>query len=206
MRKNERYVGRKFITEFIDREFDGDDDIIRDMITSSKMLKAYDLTPDTTGNISARVCGGMYIKAGGKSLDNLTPRDIVFVLDYDKGTNKVVVKGREEPSSETPMHWLIYKKFPRVGAIVHVHDSIVLNNIDIAKMLKIGITSKEIEYGTIELAEEVVDSLLYGDYIIIKNHGSLSVGDTLENATRLTIDIHKKILELKLRGKNEGNC
>ncbi|MEA1924666.1 MAG: class II aldolase/adducin family protein [Candidatus Altiarchaeota archaeon] len=192
---DEKYVGRKFTTEFIKKDFERDNEFIRHMITSARMLKAYDLTPDTTGNISIMTCEGMYIKAGGKSLGDLTPDDIVFVVDYKKRENKVIVRGGEEPSSEAPMHWLIYHRFPRASAIVHVHDRVVLENTESVKRNRIKITEKEADYGTLKQADEVLNALLYDDYAVIKNHGSISIGNTIEDATKQVIDVHKKILE-----------
>ncbi len=192
---DEKYVGRKFTTEFIKKDFKRDNEFIRHMITSARMLKAYDLTPGTTGNISIMTCDGMYIKAGGKSLGDLTPEDIVFVADYKKSENKAIVKGSNEPSSETPMHWLIYHKFPRASAIVHVHDMVVLENIESVERNRIKITEKEADYGTLEQTDEVLNALLYDEYVVIKNHGSISIGNTIEYATKQAIDAHKKILE-----------
>ncbi len=192
---SEKYAGRKFITEFMEGELERDNEFIGHMITSARTLKAYDLTPDTTGNISIMTCEGMYIKSGGRSLGDLTPKDIVFVVDYNPGENRALVRGGKEPSSETPMHWLIYHKFPRAGAIVHVHDRVVLENIKSVERKRIKITEKEADYGTLEQADEVLDALLYDDYAVIKNHGSIAIGNTIEDATRLVIDVHKKILE-----------
>ena len=190
-----KYIGRKFITEFIKKDFKRDNEFIRHMITSARMLKAYDLTPGTTGNISIMTCDGMYIKAGGKSLGDLTPDDVVFVVDYKKAENKAIVKGSDEPSSGTPMHWLIYHKYPRASAIVHVHDMVVLENIKSVKRNRIKITEKEADYGTLEQADEVLNALLYDEYVVIKNHGSISIGNTIEDATKHVIDVHKKTLE-----------
>jgi len=190
--RSEEYIGRKFKTEFIGESFELEEGISEEFLKTCRILDLRGLAPGTTGNVSLRVDGGMLIKAGGKPLGRLTGDDIILVLEYDQKTNTAKVKGKFEPSSETPMHYLVYKNFPEVNAIVHAHDPLVLKNSELVERLKIKTTAREIPYGTLELAKEVIGRLKESRYVFIKNHGSIATGKNLKDAMDLMLQIHRK--------------
>ncbi len=190
--KSEEYVGRKFKTEFIGESFELEEGISKEFLETCKILDLKGLAPGATGNVSLRVEGGMVIKAGGKPLGRLTRKDIILVVEYDQKTNTARVKGKFEPSSETPVHYLVYKNFPEVNAIVHAHDPLVLKNSELVEKLKIKTTAREIPYGTLELAREVIGRLKESGYVFIKNHGSIAIGKDLKDAMDLMLQIHRK--------------
>lgn len=73
----------------------------------------------TWGNVSAidRASGYVVIKPSGVSYDKLKATDMV-VVDLDGK----VVEGKLRPSSDTPTHTELYRKFPLIGAVVHTHS------------------------------------------------------------------------------------
>ena len=73
----------------------------------------------SAGNFSEidREAGLVAISPSGIPYDEIGAGDVVIV-DID-GT---IVDGHRRPSSETPMHTLIFRDFPHVGAIVHTHS------------------------------------------------------------------------------------
>ena len=77
------------------------------------------LTMHTGGNLSVRdrESGLIAIKPSSKPYDLLKPEDIT-VIDIEGN----IVDGPYKPSSEWPMHTLIYKTHPRVCAVVHCHS------------------------------------------------------------------------------------
>lgn len=84
------------------------------------MLPKYNLVTFTWGNVSAidRNSGLVIIKPSGVDYDKLKPEDMVVVdLDGNK------VEGKYNPSSDTPTHVVLYKRFPEIGGIVHTHSS-----------------------------------------------------------------------------------
>ena len=70
----------------------------------------------TWGNVSGidRERGYFVIKPSGVDYDKLTPDDMV-VMDLEG--NKI--EGDLKPSSDTPTHLELYKKYPDIGGIVH---------------------------------------------------------------------------------------
>lgn len=73
------------------------------------------------GNASGvdRAAGVMAIKPSGVPYDELRPETIV-VVDLDDGR---VVEGNQRPSSDTPTHLVLYRRFPVIGGVVHSHSS-----------------------------------------------------------------------------------
>ncbi len=73
----------------------------------------------TWGNVSGidRAKGLFVIKPSGVDYDIMTPDDMV-VMDLDG--NKV--EGAYKPSSDTPTHLELYKKYEEIGGIVHTHS------------------------------------------------------------------------------------
>lgn len=142
------------------------------------------LTPEIqgnyTGNLSFRSEEGFIITASGlKSKENLSNDCFVYVKSYDEQSNTVYVEGKRQPSSEAVMHFLIYKAHEEVNAIFHGHNEAIIRN---AENLKLPVTEKEHEAGSIELANEVLRALGDKNLIVIKNHGFISLGKTMKEA------------------------
>ena len=74
----------------------------------------------TWGNVSAfdKDKGVFAIKPSGIPYDELTIDDMV-VLDLEGR----VVEGKRNPSSDTPTHLELYKKFEGIGGITHTHST-----------------------------------------------------------------------------------
>ena len=113
----EEYVGRKFKTVFVGSDR-ADDAVVEDIRRTGKVLDELCLTPENAGNISVRTADGMFITVGGVNKGLLSADDVVEVVGFDFKVALVV--GSKEPSSETPMHWLIYQCYPSVNAVIPV--------------------------------------------------------------------------------------
>ena len=72
----------------------------------------------TAGNMSVRdpASGLVAISPSGMPYPTVRPKDVVIVeLDG------AVVDGARAPSTETPLHTMVYRHHSRIGAIVHTH-------------------------------------------------------------------------------------
>ena len=74
----------------------------------------------TWGNVSGRDAetGYFVIKPSGVDYDKLTPDDMVVV-----DLNGKVIEGKYRPSSDTPTHIELYKKYPEIGGICLLYTS-----------------------------------------------------------------------------------
>ena len=77
------------------------------------------LVVQTWGNVSGvdRARGLMVIKPSGVAYASLKPAQMV-VVSLDTGK---VVAGRLRPSSDTPTHLVLYRKFKDIGGIARTH-------------------------------------------------------------------------------------
>lgn len=60
----------------------------------------------------------MVIKPSGVEYEVMTADDMV-VVDIASGN---VVEGSKKPSSDTPTHLALYRRYPQIGGIVHTHS------------------------------------------------------------------------------------
>lgn len=146
------------------------------------------------GNMSFRTKDGFIITAARANLENLRENDIVEVTDVDDDKRETIAIGKKEPSSETFLHHAIYQKRSDVHAIFHIHDEEVLNYQD---KLHLPVTENEHPYGTLKLMREILKVLNHHNYIIIKNHGILSLGNTMERAGQEALRLHNQAIRFQ---------
>ena len=178
----------RFNTIFVSDKISVDAKIVELKEWSEKFQKN-GLTPEVegnyTGNLSFRSGEGFVITASGlKNKENLADDCFVYVKDYDKKSNKFYVEGKKKPSSESIMHHLIYETCEDINAVFHGHNDVIVTNAD---KLKLPVTEKEYESGTIELAKEVMKVLGDNKVIVLKNHGFVSLGTTMKEAGELAL-------------------
>ncbi|HUA67592.1 MAG TPA: L-ribulose-5-phosphate 4-epimerase [Candidatus Saccharimonadales bacterium] len=78
------------------------------------------LVVQTWGNASGidRARGLVVIKPSGVPYDGMKPEHMV-VVSLETGK---VVEGNLKPSSDTPTHLVLYRKFSQIGGVVHTHS------------------------------------------------------------------------------------
>lgn len=188
-------IGFNFI--FISNKIINDPKII-ELKKWCDIFQKNDLTPivngNFTGNLSFRYQNGFVITASGlKSKTNLTHESFVYAKEYDVKFNTFYIRGKKSPSSESVMHYLIYKNVKKVNSIFHGHNNLIVKN---AKKLGLLITKTEYAPGTLALAYEVVNTLKNNKMIVLKNHGFISLGKTMNEVGELTLRILRKAKNL----------
>jgi len=187
----EEYVGRKFDTEFIEGG-KPPTELVEEILACGRRLDSAGLTPENAGNISVRTGNGMLVTVGGVNKGHMRSSDVVEVVGFDFVKAKVV--GEREPSSEVPMHWLIYQSYPMAQAVIHAHDDIVLENAGKLKLtLGVHVTENEASYGTQDQAYEVVEALAHAQYAVIRGHGIVCMGQVLRECLELVMKIHDSL-------------
>jgi L-ribulose-5-phosphate 4-epimerase len=95
------------------------DELRQQVCEANRALVRHGLVTLTWGNVSGfdTERGVMAIKPSGVAYDQLTPDQIVLVnLDGD------TVEGDLRPSSDTPTHLELYRRFPDLGGVTHTHS------------------------------------------------------------------------------------
>ena len=157
-----------------------------------RRLLAEGLTMHTGGNLSARDPGSglIAIKPSSAPYDTLRPEDVTVIDPEGK-----VIEGALRPSSEWPMHTLIYKTYPRAGAVVHCHSPLasamaaagrplplVTHEICIYCTVPARVTAFAVP-GTPELARRAVEGFGTDNAVaLLAGHGTVAMGASLWHA------------------------
>jgi ribulose-5-phosphate 4-epimerase/fuculose-1-phosphate aldolase len=137
----------------------------------------------SSGNLSFRTRrrkNEFIITASFTTLGNkMTNNDFAEVVNCLPDENTIYFNGLKNPSSESFLHYYIYRNRPDINAVFHGHSEDILI---IAKKTGIAETEKEIEYGTLELAESILPLALHHNFFIMKNHGFISIAKSMNQA------------------------
>ena len=166
------------------------------VIAAALDLAATGLSPQMSGNVSARHGGAILITPSGIPYTALTPDDISEIaLDGE------VLAGPHAPSSEWQMHAAIYEAFPQAGGIVHAHSDFA-NVLAVMKreippfhyMVAVagGRNIRVADYatfGTAELARNAVAALQGRRACLLAHHGQIAFGESVEAALHLAHEV-----------------
>ena len=146
-------------------------DTKRRVLKANQLLPKFDLVKFTWGNVSERddETGYIVIKPSGVSYTDLTVDNMV-VLTLDGK----IIEGKFNPSSDTKTHLEVYKAFPSVKGICHVHSTFATAFAQAGLPIKaLGTTHADYFYGDVMCARVLTKDELEEDYE--KNTGVLIV-------------------------------
>jgi len=158
-----------------------------EIIRWGKLLFERRLISGWGGNLSCRVGKNDFLITGQHApLGFLTAKDLVRIHADGKP-----VKKNQRASSETPMHLAVYAGTD-AQAIVHVHPPMVLafslsqdsfSPLSYEEKYTIGkVPVIPQDTPTVTKPEAVVEALRYNPVAIIKGHGTVAIGKTLQEA------------------------
>jgi L-fuculose-phosphate aldolase len=151
-----------------------------------------------SGNVSCRSGDRVFITPTGARPDTLTPEQVV-----EMSLEGVPAAGQLRPSSEWRMHTGIYSARPQASAIVHCHSRFATTlacahrALPAVHYMIAAAGSREIPlapyatFGTTELAELAVATMGEGSAVLLANHGQIALGDSLESALALAIEVEE---------------
>lgn len=172
------------------------------------------LLTSNDGNISVRLDEDLIlITPSGISKGRMEPNDLI-VLDLQGRIHQV--KGDRRPSSETPMHIEVYKQRPDVRAVIHAHPVFATAltvaglafPIDVLPEVMLTLGDVPVSaYATpssYEDAEVVRPLIRNNDAILLRQHGSLTVGKDLEDCL-ITLERIEHVAEVFWRAQAMGH-
>jgi len=146
------------------------------------------------GNISIRIQGSNnFIITGSQTghLPILSAEHYSQITSFSLKNNSLDCVGKIKASSESLSHAVIYQTLPEVQSVIHVHNQDLWSNLIFNEVT----TSPELEYGTAELAQEIITLLNQIDssrnrIIVLGGHqdGILSFGPTIFDAANALLD------------------
>jgi L-ribulose-5-phosphate 4-epimerase len=143
------------------------------------------------GNISMRSSNGFIIsgtKTGG--IENLTRNQYTEVREWDNDGNWLKCTNQIDASSESLTHAAVYEASPETNGVIHVHS------LEFWERLKgkVPTTDEKVEYGTPEMAGEILRLFLETDVkekkiLVMAGHkeGIISFGKDLDEVGNILL-------------------
>ncbi|MBZ4323582.1 class II aldolase/adducin family protein [Streptomyces huiliensis] len=181
-----------------DRTDDGTIARIRaEVLATARRTVADGLVVGTSGNVSARIGDMILVTPGGVPYDRLRPEDVVAVgLDGRPVSGGLApdgpAPGRLAPTSELPLHLAVYRATDAT-AIVHTHAvhatavSTLVTELPAIHYMTAALggpvrVAPYALYGSDELARHALTALDGRTGCLLRNHGTLTYGTTLDQA------------------------
>ncbi len=149
----------------------------------------------TLGNLSFRLKDGenaFIITGSGVGLSYELSDDAfttVHSCDLTKGI--VFTSGTKEPSMESMLHFAIYNRRKDVNAVFHGHSGDILSR---AGNLMVPETKQKAPHGSMELVQSVLEILDDKFFLVMKDHGFVSLGKTMKEAGELALHMRTRCL------------
>ena len=190
---SEEYQGVKFRTILKDSILKGDFNL-EELKYWCRIFHEKELAPPydggSYGNLSYRKtpgCNIFVITGSCTCLGNYSDNEsFVEVTACDMDSNIIHAEGKRNPSSESMLHYAIYEQNKNVNAIFHGHYGALFES---NFAIQIPTTEKEAAYGTKELVLETLKISSISDFFLIKNHGFVSLGESMQEAGNKCLNI-----------------
>ena len=156
------------------------------------------------GNISIRNGKSTFIITGTATgiKTALSIEDYVLITGYNLSKNQVICTGEKRASAETMSHAAVYEGNSGIEAIIHIH------HLGLWEKLrdKLPTTSYEVEYGTPQMAYEIIrlfreTDVFYSKIFVMGGHkeGIISFGKNLNEAGDVILKYFNLYLNNKLK-------
>jgi L-fuculose-phosphate aldolase len=164
------------------------------IVDACRRLEAEGLVAGSSGNVSVRLPvhdgeGRYAITPSSIAYRVLVPAQVLIINE-----NADPVDGKGVPSTETLMHLAVYRERPDVAAVIHSHSicasALAVSGEDLPvlideQVVALGGPTVCAEWGapaSQDLAEKAIAGLSYRAAVLLRSHGALCVGRTLDEA------------------------
>ncbi|MFJ9427849.1 class II aldolase/adducin family protein [Streptomyces sp. NPDC101249] len=158
-----------------------------ELVATARRTVVDGLVVGTSGNVSARVGDTVLVTPSGVPYDRLTPADVTGV---DLAGRQVL--GSLVPTSELPMHLAVYRTTDAL-AVVHTHAvhatavSTLVTELPAVHYMTAALggavrVAPYAAYGTDALAAHMLRALEDRSACLLRNHGTVAHGATLDQA------------------------
>jgi L-fuculose-phosphate aldolase len=174
------------------------DDIRFKLAAARRMLYRHGCDSAVAGHVTARAGDDGFWMTPFEYFDETTPSRAI-----ELGWDLVPVSDNSLPSSPAAeFHSTIYQRRPDVGSIIHIHShylSVLVSTDRTVGMFNVAAAlffEEQAHYVDDGIAKSVdgarmADCLGDRSILLMRNHGALIAGDTLENATVMALTLEK---------------
>ena len=162
-----------------------------DLVKGAKIAFEHGVVGESSGNLSIKdsETGLIAITPSGIPYRDMLEKDIIILTQDGK-----ILEGTKRPSSESPMHRLIYQKRPEAGALVHFHSefatcfavaSVPIPMVTFGLISAVGGDVQVAPYArpaTEGLGLSALEKMGNLPAVLLQYHGGLALGSTLPEA------------------------
>lgn len=167
----------------------------------------------TWGNVSMRIKDNILLTPSKVEYDTMQPWDLVLI-----NSEGAVIEGSRTPTSEKEVHRRILNQRVDIGAVIHAHTeaAMAVSALNISEVPCLVEEMSQLLGGSIPLTREYVPAeqhtalgvaaaLAIGEKnaVILRNHGSVCCGRTLDEAF-LAVEVVEKACALFLKASASG--
>jgi L-fuculose-phosphate aldolase len=170
----------------------------RTLIATARKMNALGINQGSSGNLSARIGGGLLITPSGMAYEALKPTDIVEMAGDGRWT---CVRPGRTPSSEWRFHRDILAARPEFGAVLHCHSlgatalSCLRREIPAFHYMVAVAGGASIRcapyatFGSEALSRHALKALEGRKACLLANHGMIAAGADLAAALALAVEV-----------------
>ena len=177
------------------------EDLKEKIIFVARALEKAGMNHATSGNISARIAGGLLITPSSIPYQEMQAKDLISIDMDGRNLEAISTKKYHQPSSEWKLHADILRHRKEINAVVHCHSvnatAIACHKRSIPSFHYMtaaagGDNIRCAEYATFgssELSNNTIKALECRFACLLAQHGQVAIANNLENALRLAVEV-----------------
>ena len=172
-------------------------DLRQQVVDTARALNASGINQGTSGNVSARIAGGLLITPTSLPYEQMQPGDLV-ALDLQ---GQPLHDGQRRPSSEWRLHADILRQRPEAQAVVHCHSTSATAlachgrgipafhyMVAVAGGVDVRCAAYAL-FGTQAFSDLALAALAGRQAALLAQHGQVTLATSLPQALRLAIEV-----------------
>jgi L-ribulose-5-phosphate 4-epimerase len=160
------------------------------IIDCARKLERYGLVVFSGGNVSMRMADGNFlVTPSAMQYDSMLPEDIVLVDAAGKS-----IAGNRRPTSDLMAILYIFQNMPKINVILHSHQpkavavSLIADQLPVISTTMVDELCGEVPVAPFTISSDLGMGVSVVDYaknalaVILKQHGAITFGNSLEQA------------------------
>ncbi len=172
-------------------------DLREQLVAVARRMNGSRLNQGTSGNLSARIPGGLLITPSSLAYELMEPTDLV-AIDWQ---GRPLQEGARRPSSEWRLHADVLAARPELQAVLHCHPihgtALACHDKGIPPFHYMTAVAGGDDircapyatFGTEELSRCTVEALVDRKACLLARHGLVTAGDNLDQALGIAVEV-----------------